>query len=137
MAEAVRAGRQQMLAHKDRVCVRGRYPLEDWLLPVLYQQDPVGLNFATEAKAEALRGEERASRLPSEVTEYREAYGFVGRDGPLLAMERALHRQAPAILIQGLVFKPREELRKRKLEYIGFAVMLAFWLLLTAAVFVK
>src|ERR1019366_4575483 len=46
VAEAVRAGRQQMLAHKERVYARGRYPLEDWLLPVLYQQDPVDFQFA-------------------------------------------------------------------------------------------
>ena len=45
-AEAVRAGRQQMLAHKERVCARGLYPLEDWLLPVLYQQDPIEFHFA-------------------------------------------------------------------------------------------
>lgn len=38
VAEAVRAGRQEMLAHKERVCARGRYPLEDWLLPVLYRR---------------------------------------------------------------------------------------------------
>ena len=42
VAEAVRAGRQEMLAHKGRVCARGRYPLEDWLLPVLYQNGEIG-----------------------------------------------------------------------------------------------
>jgi hypothetical protein len=42
-----------------------------------------------------------------------------------------------AILIHGLFFKPREELRKRKLEYIGFATIFVFWLLLTAATFRK
>jgi prepilin signal peptidase PulO-like enzyme (type II secretory pathway) len=41
------------------------------------------------------------------------------------------------ILIHGLFFKPREELRKQRLEYIGFAIILAFWLLLTVSVFVK
>jgi tetratricopeptide (TPR) repeat protein len=97
VAEAVRAGRQDMLAHKDRVCIRGRYPLEDWLLPVLYQQAPLDFPFAAQAKLEA-----RESRLPPEVREHRDEYGFVGRDGPILAMERALHRKAPAILVQGL-----------------------------------
>jgi tetratricopeptide (TPR) repeat protein len=101
VAEAVRAGRQEMLAHKERVCARGRYPLEDWLLPVLYQQDPVDFQFAKAIKG-ALQPEVSPSRLPEEVTKHREVYGFVGRDGPLLEMERALHRQAPAILIQGL-----------------------------------
>jgi hypothetical protein len=42
-----------------------------------------------------------------------------------------------AILIHGLFLNPREELRKHKLEYIGFAAIFAFWLLLTVAVFVR
>jgi tetratricopeptide (TPR) repeat protein len=96
-AEAVRAGRQEMLAHKDRVCVRGRYPLQDWLLPVLYQQDPLDFSFAAQDQVAT-----PDSRLPAEVRDYREPYGFIGRDGPILEMERALHRNPPAILIQGL-----------------------------------
>jgi tetratricopeptide (TPR) repeat protein len=107
VAEAVRAGRQQMLAHKDRVCARGRYPLEDWLLPVLYQQDPVDFPFARQAKvavpeSKQSQSEVNTSRLSAEVREHRDAYGFVGRDGPILEMERALHRQAPSILVHGL-----------------------------------
>ncbi|MGZ0171973.1 MAG: hypothetical protein ACKVHE_20710, partial [Planctomycetales bacterium] len=43
--EAVRAGRQQLLAQKKRVCARGRYELEDWVVPVLYQQDVFELDF--------------------------------------------------------------------------------------------
>jgi tetratricopeptide (TPR) repeat protein len=100
VAEAVRAGRQEMLAHKDRVCARGRYPLEDWLLPVLYQQEPFDFGFAKKAKPAKV--EARESRLPQDVRDHRDAYGFIGRDGPILEMERALHRKAPAILVQGL-----------------------------------
>jgi len=99
VAEAVRFGRQQMLAHKDRVCARGRYPLEDWLLPVLYQQDPIDFRFVGQGHA---LPKPKDSNLPQEVREHRDEYGFIGRDGPILEMERALHRQAPAILIQGL-----------------------------------
>src|SRR5216683_612786 len=71
--------------------------LEDWLLPVLYQQVPVDFGFARQSKVEVLE-----SRLPKDVQEHRDEYGFIGRDGPILDMERALHRQAPCILIQGL-----------------------------------
>jgi CHAT domain-containing protein len=42
-AEAVRAGRQAMLEQDARVCVRGKFPLQDWLVPVLYQQEPIVL----------------------------------------------------------------------------------------------
>ena len=97
VAEAVRGGRQEMLAHKERVCARGRYPLEDWLLPVLYQQDPLDFSFVAGVQAGA-----RKSRLPAEVREERDPYGFVGRDGAILAMERALQRKTPCILVQGL-----------------------------------
>ncbi len=97
IAEAVRAGRQQMVSDKNRMSPRGPYPLQDWLLPVLYQQSPLDFAFADSATHEA-----RPSRLPQEVTESRDEYGFIGRDGPILEMERALHRKAPCILLQGL-----------------------------------
>lgn len=95
LAEGVRAGRQQMLAKRNR----GGYEFEDWLLPVLYQQAPIELAFGTAAAGER---ENRKSRLPEEVRRVREEYGFIGRDRAILDMERALHRQAPCILIQGL-----------------------------------
>jgi tetratricopeptide (TPR) repeat protein len=97
VAEGVRAGRQRMLADKNRVSARGSFPLEDWLLPVLYQQAPLNFDFAKEAKLET-----RESCLPQDVREHREACGFIGRDGPVLEMERALRRDAPCILVQGL-----------------------------------
>ena len=49
-AQAVRAGQQQMNANRGRVCARGRFPLHDWLVPVVYQQDPLDFSFAAEAK---------------------------------------------------------------------------------------
>jgi len=42
VAEAARAGRQAMLAEPERVCMLGEYELQDWLVPVLYQQLPYG-----------------------------------------------------------------------------------------------
>ena len=97
VAEGVRAGRRQMLANKNRMSPRGSYPLEDWLLPVLYQQAPLDFDFAKQAKLD-----KRESRLPKKVLEHHEAYGFIGRDGPILGMERALQRNTPCILLQGL-----------------------------------
>ena len=97
VAEAVRVGRLQMLADKNRMSARGSYPLEDWLLPVLYQQASLDFTFATQTRPET-----RESRLPQEVREYHEAYGLIGRDGAILAMERALRRDTPCILLQGL-----------------------------------
>jgi hypothetical protein len=95
MAEAARAGRLQMRAQRKRVCGRPeRYELEDWLLPVLYQQAPLDLSFV--AKAGVAKSE---PRLPAEF--YKNAE-FIGRDSALLELERAMHRNPAGILIQGL-----------------------------------
>ena len=99
VAEATRAGRREMLAHPLRVCVRGEFPLDDWILPVLYQQEPLDFSFAAEAKRSFSAPE---SKLPEEIARERSPYGFIGRDGPLLDLERAMHRPPPAILIEGL-----------------------------------
>ncbi|HEV2987895.1 MAG TPA: tetratricopeptide repeat protein, partial [Candidatus Angelobacter sp.] len=97
MAQAVRAGRQQMYKDDQRVCARGEFPLQDWLLPVLYQQSPLSFPFATAAKLES-----RPSKLPAELRREKNPYGFIGRDSALLEMERALRRKPAGILIQGL-----------------------------------
>jgi tetratricopeptide (TPR) repeat protein len=96
-AASVRAGRQQMLAQKDRVCARGRYPLEDWIVPVLYEQDRLVFDFS----AAAPDGEDR-SALPPEAEDGQNPYGFIGRDGPILEIERAMRRKPAGVLIQGL-----------------------------------
>ncbi|MBV9124709.1 MAG: CHAT domain-containing protein, partial [Planctomycetes bacterium] len=98
LADAVRAGRQQMRSRPERVCVRGTFPLDDWLVPVLYQQEP--WNFAFVKKAPP---KERAPRpLPEEARDDRNPYGFLGRDSALLDLERALRRPSAGILIHGL-----------------------------------
>lgn len=51
VTEAVRAGRQEMWRRKGRVCARGNFPLDDWLVPVVYQQDPQTLEFLKQAAA--------------------------------------------------------------------------------------
>jgi tetratricopeptide (TPR) repeat protein len=99
MAVAVRAGRQQMWQHDQRTCVRGKFPLQDWLLPVLYQQDPLNFSFATELREKAVP---RASRLPEDLRREKNPYAFIGRDSALLEMERAMRRAPAGILIQGL-----------------------------------
>ena len=98
VAEAVRAGRGQMLAHPARICARGEFPLDDWLVPVLYQQEPFDFSFARKAKAFTAR----SSNLPEEAARERNPYGIIGRDGPLLELERAMRRPPAGILIQGL-----------------------------------
>lgn len=99
MAVAVRAGRQQMWQHDKRVCVRGEFPLQDWLLPVLYQQDPLDYSFARGSQEEAGA---RVSQLPEDLRREKNPYGFIGRDSAILELERAMRRPPAGILIQGL-----------------------------------
>lgn len=49
VAEAVRGGRQAMLARPQR---RDDIELQDWLVPVLYQQRPLALDFTKQARTE-------------------------------------------------------------------------------------
>ncbi len=97
VAQAVRAGRQQMFAHPDRICPRGRHPLDDWLVPVLYQQDPPDLSFASRAGVET-----KQESLPPGIEDKENPYGFIGRDGPVLELERAMQKKTPGILIHGM-----------------------------------
>jgi tetratricopeptide (TPR) repeat protein len=99
VAVAVRAGRQQMWEHDKRTCVRGEFPLQDWLLPVLYQQDPLSFSFVADAQKQFVP---RASKLPEELRSEKNPYGFVGRDSAILELERAMRRPPAGILIQGL-----------------------------------
>lgn len=99
MAKAVRLGRQQMWTHEGRVCARGTFPLQDWLLPVLYRQEPLDFSFAA---SEGETQKARDSNLPEDLRLDKEPYGFIGRDSAILALERAMRRNTPAVLIQGL-----------------------------------
>ena len=78
---------------------RGRYPLDDWLVPVVYQQEPFDFSFAKKAKKVKADG---GPELPGEARDTENPYGFIGRDGAVLALERAMHRPPAGLLIQGL-----------------------------------
>lgn len=115
MAKAVRLGRQQMWTHEGRVCARGTFPLQDWLLPVLYRQEPMDFSFAA---SEEETQKARESKLPGDLRLDKEPYGFIGRDSPILALERAMRRNPPAILIQGLGGVGKTTLAKGFLQWL-------------------
>jgi tetratricopeptide (TPR) repeat protein len=96
--QAVRAGRQQLRDRPERVCARGSYPLDDWLVPVLYQQAELPLDFVSTAR----KTERSRTQLPEQARDERNPYGFIGRDGALLALERGLRGKAAAVLVTGL-----------------------------------
>ena len=93
VAEAVRAGRLELLTHPDRTYGR----IDDWVVPVLYQRDPFDFDFAARENATCT-----ASVLPAELRERTDSHPLVGRDRFFLDMERAVRGKAPAILLRGL-----------------------------------
>ncbi|MBC8752453.1 CHAT domain-containing protein [Paraburkholderia sp. WC7.3b] len=100
IAEATRAGRQALFAQPRRLSARGPYPLQDWLLPVLYQQQPLELKFAQHAQTVAPN---RASLPDDARLNFRDApYGQIGRDSVILALERAMRRPPAGLLVHGL-----------------------------------
>ncbi|MCP4130342.1 MAG: tetratricopeptide repeat protein [bacterium] len=106
MARAMRAGRQHMLLHDKRICIRGEFSLRDWLVPVLYQQEPVDLSFI-EKKNNKLEGKlfiEQGNKdiLLDDIPANDTPYGFIGRDSAILKLERAIRLPKPAIVLHGL-----------------------------------
>lgn len=99
IGRATQAGRRRMFDDDKRVCARGRYPLGDWMIPVLYQQGTLDFGFVRSAGA---RSEVQRISLPPEAMDSQNPYDFVGRDSALLALERALLGKPAGVVIHGL-----------------------------------
>jgi hypothetical protein len=80
----------------------GSFPLADWLVPVLYEQQPVDLRFRANETIVAAEFEDQTGSIPQEARDLQNPYGFIGRDGAVLELERAMHRPPAAILVHGL-----------------------------------
>jgi hypothetical protein len=101
--EAVRAGRQALLRDKQRRVGAVRQPLDDWLVPVVYQQGAEDFDFLTRSGDDDSADDNGAAGLlPPDLALIDNPYGCIGRDGALLTLERALRRPPAGILIHGL-----------------------------------
>jgi tetratricopeptide (TPR) repeat protein len=104
IAEAVRAGRQAMQEQDARVCVRGAFPLQDWLVPVLYQQEPIVLPAFKETHALPMEVPVPSSQLLPEEARELSDYGFIGRERAIQSLERArLRQKQAAVLVHGML----------------------------------
>ncbi|WP_414553163.1 CHAT domain-containing protein, partial [Anabaena sp. CCY 0017] len=100
LSTAVSAGRKQVLNQPHRPSPKGDKPLQDWLVPVLYQQE----NYTPFTPANIVDNiesyfEETVSNLVNFPQEG--SYGFIGRDYDILQLERAF-RQNNIVLLQGM-----------------------------------
>jgi tetratricopeptide (TPR) repeat protein len=97
---AIRRGRLELYNDKGRRAYFNQtIDLEDWLLPVVYQNQEQRLETRDFTAEEATDYYERHARRyrPPEVT-----YGFVGRDLDILEIERRLLTQRNLLLIRGM-----------------------------------
>ena len=101
LAAALRSGRLELHNRKGRRAYFNQtIELEDWLLPVVYENRPQTLRpreFTAEESAVLLRGPGRAATPSRKV-----AYRFVGRDLDVLEIERRLLGQRNILLLRGM-----------------------------------
>jgi tetratricopeptide (TPR) repeat protein len=100
LGSAVLAGRRELAADKARrAAFNETIELEDWLLPVVYQNREPRLAFREFTSEEVTRWYAAAAeRSPEPVTEY----GFFGRDLDVLRIETALLMRRNLLLVQGM-----------------------------------
>jgi tetratricopeptide (TPR) repeat protein len=104
LARAVWQAREDLRAHPQRPSPRGDFPLRDWVVPVLLEAAPVrltkkplaGLQFDTDSvkDEQARAGAEVDCPEPP-------AFGFVGRDGVVLELDRAFQSET-VVLLRGM-----------------------------------
>lgn len=108
---AVAAGRKDVLNKQLRPSPKGDKPLQDWLVPVLYQQESYTPFIPTTTDTDVLDIEDFLEPTVSNLVGFPEegAYGFIGRDYDILRLERAF-RQNNIVLLQGMAGVGKTEL---------------------------
>jgi tetratricopeptide (TPR) repeat protein len=103
IASAVAAGRKSMSIEKLRPSPKGPLPLKDWLVPVLYQQEPCRPfrpKTGTPSFADLMGEADTKTALAVDLPDI-SGYGFIGRDYDILSLERAF-RKTHVVLLQGM-----------------------------------
>ncbi len=100
LAAAIQAARLELFNRKDRLgAYHQEVDLEDWLLPVVYQNQPQQIKLREfTPEEEKIFYERQAVRYP----EPKVSYAFVGRDLDILHIERLLLSYNNLLLVRGM-----------------------------------
>ncbi len=99
---AIRHARSELYNQKGRVAwFKQRVDLEDWLLPVVYQNQPITLQPRDFTPQERSEWFERKA-VEREYTPPDLLYGFVGRDLDILQIEKRLLDRRNMLLVRGM-----------------------------------
>jgi tetratricopeptide (TPR) repeat protein len=104
LARAVWQAREDLRAHPQRPSPRGDFELRDWVVPVLLEAAPIRLTEKplTELRLDAGVVKDEQARAGAEVgCPEPPAFGFVGRDGVVLELDRAFQSEA-VVLLRGM-----------------------------------
>jgi hypothetical protein len=109
-----------MSIDKQRPSPKGLLPLQDWLVPVLYQQEPCRPfrpKAATPTFADLMAEDDTEATLAVDLPDV-SGYGFIGRDYDILCLERAF-RQNHVVLLQGMGGVGKTELAGGFARWLG------------------
>ncbi|HEU5383749.1 MAG TPA: tetratricopeptide repeat protein [Ktedonobacteraceae bacterium] len=101
LATAIRAARSELFKSKERhTGYRQGVNLEDWLLPVVYQNQPppLALRPFTPEEKDLFWKKQDKRYTPMQPT-----YGFAGRDLDILRIEKLLLNKCNIVLVQGMI----------------------------------
>ena len=96
LARAVALAREALRVHPQRFSPVGEIPLRDWVVPVLFEAAPVRVTTkptrTLRLNPELLHDQQATAGTEIDCPEP-PAFGFVGRDGVILELERAFQRR--------------------------------------------
>ncbi|HEX8304602.1 MAG TPA: CHAT domain-containing protein [Jatrophihabitans sp.] len=97
LGEAVSTGRKHLAEQPNRAIAFEPIPLQDWMVPVVYEAAPLAL-FARSTTTLSLAAEEAGVNERLVGIPDRPDVGFIGRDETLLALDRAFDSQQIVLL---------------------------------------
>jgi tetratricopeptide (TPR) repeat protein len=102
---AVQSGKLALLENPNRTCLRGSFPLEDWLVPIFYQQTKTkfDLNPEIDSKKDSIKESElEAKTILGQPPNHFWNGTFKGRDRAIRKLERCLQRRPSVFLVGGM-----------------------------------